>query len=78
MWERGVFLTGAVIQEKGQRLQASLNAFRCQEEHTSCKLSEGWLHVFNKRHQFKCYKSHGEEGTADRPGAKAALQRLRG
>ena len=77
MWHRGVFLTDEVIQEKGRRLQSSLNLFNSPEEQTHIRFSNGQIDAFKKRHQFKCYKSHGEGGDADHPGAEAALPQLR-
>ena len=72
MWRRGVFLTGAVIQEKGRRLQRSLNVTLAEGERTKLRFSSGWLHAFNKRHNFKSYNSNGEVGDADQSGADAA------
>ena len=77
MWRTGVFLTGNVIQEKGRRLQRSLNLTLPEDERTELKFSNGWLHAFNNRHKFKSYNSHGEMGDADQRGADAALPELR-
>ena len=37
---------------------------------------QGWLCKFNKRHDFKSHKSHGEEGDADAQETAAALPML--
>ena len=68
---------GNVIQEKGRRLQRSLNPTFPEDEHTHLKFSNGWLHRFQKRHKFKSFNSHGEVGDADHTGAGAALPELR-
>ena len=77
MWERGVFLTDAVITEKARRIQRVLNLSRPLHQHTSCNFSNGWLYAFKKRHGFRSYRSHGESGDADVAGADAPLPRLR-
>ena len=68
-----MYLTEAVVMEKGWRLQSSLNLSLPQSEHTNIKFSNGCLHAFKKRHDFPCLRSHGEESDADRAGAMVAL-----
>ena len=49
MWHRGVFLTDEVIQEKGRRLQSSLNLFNSPEEQTHIRFSNGWIDAETRR-----------------------------
>lgn len=77
MHKRGVFLTVDIIQEKANRLQFALNSTLPVSEQSNCTFSEGWLYSFQKRHKFKCHKSHGENGSADFAGAEAALPHLK-
>ena len=77
MWERGIFLTDYVIREKAKRIQSALNLFSIPENKTEMKFTNGWLHRFKRRHNFKRYKSHGETGDADHAAAAAALPQLR-
>ncbi len=41
------------------------------------QFSNGWLHGFKRRNNFKSYGSHSEEGDADREAAEAQLPMLR-
>ena len=77
MWHRGVFLTGDIIREKARRLQRALNHTFLPHEQLKGTFSQGWLHKFNKRHNFKSHKSHGEEGDADDEGAATAPPALK-
>ena len=77
MYERGVFITGDSIREKGRRLQNTLNYTSSPMERTSLTFSRGWLQKFQKRHNFRSHLSHGESGDADHQGAVEALPYLR-
>ena len=77
MWDYGVFLTDAVIQEKGHRLQATLNLVKRPEQRTTLLFSNGWLRFFEKRNGLRCYNSHGEVGDSDGHTAVTTLPRLR-
>ena len=77
MYNQGVFLNDAVIQEKAHRLQCSLNLSAEPAARTTCTFSNGWLHAFKKRYNLKQYSCHGEAGDADVEGANAALPGLR-
>ena len=73
MWERGIFVTDYVIQEKVRSLNISMNSTAPPHEQTPIQFSDGWLYSSRVRHGFKYFKSHGEEG---RDIASAALPLL--
>ena len=77
MWGRGVSLMDFIIREKGHQLQCAYNAVVPPSKRTHIVFSEGWLYLFKKRHGFKCHRSHGESGDADKTAARIALPHLR-
>ncbi len=77
MWNLGVFLNENLIQEKARKIQCALNESLQPQEQSNMQFSNGWLYLLKQRQNFKCYKSHGDQGDADDAGACAALPRLR-
>lgn len=72
MWEKGIYLSDAIIRENGRRLQEALNSPQPDDEQSNSKFSQGWLYAFKKRHE-----SQGEEGDTDRGSTISALPGLR-
>ena len=56
MWEKRVFLSDYVIQEKVRRFQCTLNAALPIDKCTSVHFSNGWLYSFKQRHNFRSFK----------------------
>ncbi len=77
MWEKRVFLSDSMIQEKARQVQCTLNAALSIDKRTSVHFSNGWLYSFQHRHNFCSLKSHGEVGNADHAAAREALPSLR-
>ena len=75
-WDHGLFINDNVIEEKAKRLQCALSELLPPHEQSDMQFSNGWLHLFKQRHNFKCYKPHGEQGDAGDEGARAPLPRL--
>lgn len=75
MWDRGVFLTDKIIQEKAKRVQYTMNQTVEPDERTYLKFSNRQLALCKKRHNCKCFKSHGES-FADDVATREALPRL--
>ncbi len=77
MYERKVFISDELIQEKARRIQLLLNQHIPQENQLHLKFSNGWLQKMKARNNFKCYRSHGESGNVDQNVICAELPILR-
>ncbi len=77
MWSKGVFISDALVREKGHRVLQDLNSKTTTDKQISMTFSNGWIESFKKRNKFRCFKSHGEEGDADINAARAAVSHLR-
>ena len=77
IWDKNVFLSDSIIQEKARRLSYSRKNQSPPQRKYGNMYSNGWLYSFKKRNHFKCYKSHGEAGDADVNAAERELPVLR-
>ena len=73
MYERKVFVSDELIQEKARRIQILLNLEISEEHQLHLKFSNGWLQRLKIRNNFKCYKSHGESRNVDQNQIKSEL-----
>ncbi len=76
MYERKVFVSDELIQEKARRIQILLNLEISEEHQLHLKFSNGWLQRLKIRNNFKCYKSHGGSGNVDHNQIKSELSVL--
>ncbi len=65
MYERKVFISDELIQDKARRIQTLLNQEIPVENQLHLKFSNSWLQKLKIRNYFKCYRSHGESGNVD-------------
>ncbi len=65
MFEREVFVSDELIQEKARRMQILLNQEIQAEKQIHLKFSNVWLQKLKNRNHFKFYRSHGESGNVD-------------
>ncbi len=77
MYERKVFISDELIQEKARRIQLLLNQHILQENQLHLKFSNGGLQKMKARNNFKCYRYHGESGNIDQNVICAELPILR-
>ena len=54
MWRTGVFVSDALIKEKGRRIMEELNERTTQDKKISIAFSKGWIDKFKKRNGFQC------------------------
>ena len=67
-----VAVTGELIKTKAKALAARLGLSEDQSNY-----SNGWLRRFQERNGLKCFRVHGESGSADQDSLDAALPSLR-
>ncbi len=77
MFERKVFVSDELIQEKARRIQMLLNQEIPAEKQIHLKFSNGWLEKLKNRNHFKCSRSHGEKGNVDQTVVNKELPALR-
>ena len=59
-YERKVFVSDELLQEKARRIRILLNEKLPLENQINFKFSNGWLQKMKSRNTFKCYRSNGE------------------
>ncbi len=73
VYERKVFVSDELIQEKARRIQILLNLEIPEEHRLHLKFNNGWLQRLKIRDNSKYYKSHGESGNVDQNQIKSEL-----
>ena len=71
MWRNRICITDDLIKEKGKNIQGTM---RIEDGLT---FSNGCIESFNRRHQFKSYRSHGEDGDTDESAIEQHLPQIR-
>lgn len=75
-WQKNVYLSDHIIQEKARRFQIEANSFIPLENQQHQRYSNGWLYFLKKRINFKCQKSYGESADAEIQSQRACLRRF--
>ncbi len=65
MYERKLFLSSNLIIERVEKIQELADKKIPENKRFKMNFSNGWLYKFQKRHNFKCYRSFGEDNDAD-------------
>lgn len=68
-----ICLTGDLIKMKAGKFAEQLGIPNSETP----SFSDGWLEKFQQRHNLRCYKSHGERGSADNEAINRSLPELR-
>ena len=65
MYEKEIFVSDRLIKERARRRQPEANETLPPSIQLNLTFSNGWLKKFERRKDFKLYRSHGEAGDAN-------------